>query len=176
MELTHYEPVPMARWSKDHWSTLAYVETRLVDHRGLIAAAQMRTDHSRHMSFVGAVNGGDAHGRYPTRLRRLIDGEPNEVPDHDDWDCLLDCVAAELLTIVAPMDEAYWDVERGRRGPFARNGTLPVRVLLTEKGQAMCNALRGWKAAGGNFATFDPAQGARVALEATEALHEAMSQ
>ena len=65
--------IPIERWGKDHFGTLLYIESRVVDFRGKIAPAHMRT---------GA--------RYPTYLR---DGQ---LENHDDWDCLTDIEAAGL--------------------------------------------------------------------------------
>lgn len=45
--------VPMALFGKDHWSTFAYVETRLVDHGGFTIAVdpRMRTLSHNHRIF-----------------------------------------------------------------------------------------------------------------------------
>lgn len=43
------------RWGRDHWSLLAYIETRVVDHRGMV--------DERHLRLPGIE---DKHG---TRLR-----------------------------------------------------------------------------------------------------------
>lgn len=74
--------IPPKDWGKDHWSTLLYLETRVVDHGGLI----MRNDpHMRgHREGDGEV--------YPTRLRDGV-----EVFGHDDFDCVQDMVAAGLV-------------------------------------------------------------------------------
>lgn len=69
--------IPLEEWGKDHWSTLLYIETRVVDHKGYIDNRQMR--------------GRDE--KYPTRL---ADGK--EEPMHSDFDCAQDMIKAGLLT------------------------------------------------------------------------------
>jgi len=80
--------VPMALWGKDHWSTLAYLETRVVDQAGKPDLRHLRCDPRRH---PGLGNGQDG-GAYPTRLN---DGTTRE--HHDDWDCIDDMVAEGLV-------------------------------------------------------------------------------
>lgn len=110
---TSVPPVPMSRWGKDHWSTFAYVETRIVDHRGRLDHDHMRTHARRHPMMIAAkrrVSLGSRDGsRYPTRLKRAlplgqVTGEPQPVllPDHDDYDCIDDAIAAGLLTVTMP--------------------------------------------------------------------------
>jgi hypothetical protein len=111
-QTTSNPPVPMERWGKDHWSTFAYVETRIVDHKGKLNADHMRTHANRHPMLLAAkrvgrmFGGGDA---YPTRLKRALplgqvtgDPQPVELPHHDDYDCLDDAIAAGLLTVHMP--------------------------------------------------------------------------
>ena len=64
------------KFGKDHWSTFAYVETRCVDHGGVLHHPHMRDDP-----------------KYPTKLRG---GELAN--NHSDYDCLDDLEAAGLLT------------------------------------------------------------------------------
>lgn len=70
--------VPIDKWGRDHWSTLAYLETRIVDHHGKIWEANMR-------------------GRDPKYPTRLNDG--TEIEMHSDWDCLHDMWVAGLITM-----------------------------------------------------------------------------
>lgn len=76
------QPVPLHLWGKDHYSTFAYAECRLVDNKGTI-------DH-RHMR--GGLPGRD--GGYPTRLAAGV-----ELPNHGDYDCLFDAEEAGLLEL-----------------------------------------------------------------------------
>jgi hypothetical protein len=77
------QPVPMHLWGKDHWSTFAYAEGRLVDNKGTINPQQMR----------GRLPGCD--GGYPTRLTGGV-----ELSDHGDYDCLFDAEEAGLLVMI----------------------------------------------------------------------------
>lgn len=128
-------PVPMDRWGKDHWSTFAYIETRVVDYGGEPDLRHMRTDVSLHpnMGPHECVGGGlpiDS-AKHPTRLRDGASASP-----HDDWSCLDDAEAAGLLENV---------------GSGANR-----RYRLTDHGLAVAASLRAHKAGGGSFATFLP--------------------
>lgn len=88
-------PVPMHLWGRDHWSTFAYVGYVATGERE-IDKDKMRTDLDRHPHGEGyrkRMLGAGSDKKYPTRLRG-----GTELPDHDDWDCLDDAVAAGLLT------------------------------------------------------------------------------
>lgn len=76
------QPVPIHLWGKDHWSTFAYAECRVVDNKGTINRQHMRGNHC-----------GDDAG-YPTRL---IGGA--ELAGHGDYDCLFDAEEAGLLVL-----------------------------------------------------------------------------
>lgn len=120
--------VPMKDWGRDHWSTLAYLETRAVDHNGSIERMHMRCDPHPHpgLAHIGWRTG---HGsKYPTRLRE------GELQDHDDWSCMEDVEHAGLLENIG-------------------TGINPV-VKLTDYGMIVCNALRNHKASGGSFGNF----------------------
>lgn len=79
------------RFGRDHWSTLAYLETRAVDAGGEIDRRRMRCDRSRHPHLVGPYTP-EFSESYPTRL---ANGEVQH--DHDDWDCFDDLEAAGYL-------------------------------------------------------------------------------
>lgn len=151
-------PIPVEQFGKDHWSTFAYIETRVVDYGGVLANPNMRTDASRHPKFM-ARNSAQGGAEYPTRLR----GEAEQT-DHDDWDCLLDAQEAGLLTIMSPRDLGWWNIDRGRRGPLRGPGApnlsntivLKVQVELTPMGEAVAGELRAHKGRGENYATFVP--------------------
>lgn len=74
------QPVTIERWGKDHWTTLLYVESRVVDWRGALDARHLRKDGYQ----------------YPTRLR-----DSGGLVGHNDIDCLHDMVAAGLLDITS---------------------------------------------------------------------------
>jgi len=125
------EAVPMSQWGRDHWSTLAYIECRCVDHKGIPNRAHMRTDIDLHPALADTrilVNMQPGK-KYPTRLKDGIDKEA-----HDDWSCAEDMEAAGLLK---------WE----------GTGLNPVFVL-TKLGLKVSAALREHKAGGGNFASF----------------------
>jgi len=131
------DPVPVELWGKDHWSTLAYIETCCVDGKGKVVNDRMRTDQDRHPALVGhrvamlSTSSLYDDTTYPTRLK----GEQS-LEDHDDWDCATDMEAAGLLK---------WE----------GTGMHPIFVL-TEMGIQLCAQLRKHKATGGYFANFSP--------------------
>ena len=121
--MTH--PIAVQDWGRDHWSTFAYVETRIVEHKGMVDVRHMRCDPDLHPLFAHA---GSHSAKHPTRLRE------GTRSDHDDWSCLDDAEAAGLL---------------------CNNGTGMHRIYaLPEEGHRAAAALRKHKAQGGSFATF----------------------
>jgi hypothetical protein len=123
--------VPVTQFSKDHWSTLAFVETRCVDDRGRLDKTRMRCNSTRHAAFADRTHTTrEWTGEYGTLLK---DG--TKLPDHDDWDCLIDLARAGLLDIIT-IDDGL--------------------VALTERGWAIAHQLRRHLAAGGNCKGFEP--------------------
>jgi len=134
------EYVPLALFGKDHWSTLAYIETRIVDHREfrIIGDPRMRTCRrcwriqnsakGRDRALV-SVDGGH---EYPTRL---ADGR--QAAKHCDWDCMQDLIATGILATRGKPD-------------------IGKKVTITKHGFPIVAALRQHKARGGTFATFQP--------------------
>lgn len=84
------DPVPMRLWARDHWLTLAYIETRCVDHGGKPLIEHMRCDPDTHphLAHRGSRRG---HGT------KLSDG--SVVDGHDDWSCIEDFEAAGLVIV-----------------------------------------------------------------------------
>lgn len=166
-------PVPVEQFGSDHWSTFAYVETRAVDHHGILDHDRMRCDADRHpiLATAGRVNsarGLTSRQKYPTRLRSTAEA-PVELADHDDYDCLDDLVAAGLLTVTMPTPEADggWFVDAAGHAvpdihPRFVTGLIEQQLAahaawaLTERGRAVAAALRAHKADGGRSATFTP--------------------
>lgn len=112
--------IEIARWGRDHWSTLLYVEDICTNGSGEPVAERMRQWPGRPvrgklLTAMGPPEGGNKG--YPTRLN---DG--TEVAEHDDFDCVEDMVDAGLVE---------W------RG----TGLRPV-FRLTALGWAMASALR----------------------------------
>lgn len=181
---TTREPIPMSLFGKDHWSTFAYVETRAVDHKGLLDHDRMRCHAGRHPVLLRAkrlvITAASADGsRYPTRIKASeTDDEDGrhgvtEVPDHDDYDCLDDLIAAGLLEprmpVVGPggwyVDAAYGRTVSGGDGvirPEFVTGLdehrLATRAVwqLTAEGQRIAAQLRAHKATGGVWHNFTP--------------------
>lgn len=157
--------VPIELWGSDHYDTIAYVEARVVDHGGVLAHPNMRTDAGRHPRFykpLGMIGSSAADGSgYPTRL---INDQTRE--HHDDWDCLFDMEAEGLVVLVNNRAPEYWEVEPGRRGPLRsptssgpipRLGSLPAqKVQLTERGSELAAKLRRQAAEGRSRRKLDP--------------------
>lgn len=136
--------VPVADWGQDHWSTFAYLETRVVDGKGHIDNRRMRCNARLHREFMH-----DAvfhrrlllihdSSKYPTLLAGGV-----ELEKHDDWSCLEDMVAAGLI-------KAFY-----RRKSYTEAfGHSEAKVEFTNTGLAVAAALRRHKARGGNFRDF----------------------
>lgn len=131
--------IPISQWGVDHWQTLAYLETRAVDFKGIIDNRHMRTNPRLHRNLVGSLPlGGIQDGsRYPTRLRE------GEQYGHDDWSCLEDMAAIGLL-------KAYVRI----RDAGAAFGGYEARIDLTPLGLEFAAHLRGHKATGGTYHNF----------------------
>ena len=136
--------VPPEQWGPDHWSTLAYVETVMVECGGFEIGADARMRSARHNFRV--MNEQCSHPKRPSGRRGLglvmdvSDGstlhDGMKVPGHDDWVCLQDLAAAGFFTV----------------GP---DDIEPRAVLhLSELGAAVTAQLRAHKAAGGTFKNF----------------------
>jgi len=121
-------PIPVQDWGRDHWSTFAYIETRIVDANGYPDVRHMRCDPELHPLFAH-------HGSFyrkgeppPTRLR------VGERRHHDDWSCLDDAEEAGLLRNLGT------DAHR--------------KYEFTPEGVRVASLLRTFKATGGSFAAF----------------------
>lgn len=143
MSLDSY--VSMDRWSKDHWSTLGYIETVMTDCGGFQVGSDARMRSNRRHFRVMAEEcpnpkrmGRGALGisMSPDHGTRLKDG--TVIPGHDDWMCVQD-MAAEGLFTVGP-DQ----IEPG------------ITLHLSEKGKRIADGLRAHKASGSNFASYVP--------------------
>lgn len=138
--------IPIEQWSKDHWSTLAYVESVMVDCAGFQVGADPRMkSNRRHFRVMAAecpnprraqASKSLAMPMRPEHATRLKDG--TQIAGHDDWMCVQDMAAAGLFT--AGPD----DVQPGER------------LHLSALGVMVSSELRAHKASGGTFATFSP--------------------
>ena len=121
------EPIPLEQWGKDHWSTFAYAECRVVDHGGFLDPAHLR----------------DADPKYPTRCKSF------QVSGHGDLDCLRDAMAAGLV------EDLFCD-HRTKGESRDPRYILSHSVVFTEEGLRVVGDLRTHTATGGNFAEFVP--------------------
>lgn len=139
-----YPTVTIDQFGRDHWSMLAYVETRCVDGSaglGMLDFRRLRAHPDRHPLLAHLHHWTEAWG---TRLAGFFDLKDREnldvalasglqLADHDDWDCLDDLEAAGYVETFSRVNGA---------------------VKMTKVGQAMSAELRSHKAVGGNFANF----------------------
>lgn len=125
--------VPVEQFGQDHWSLLAYIETRCVDFRGALDNQRLRIDPDRHPMLLGRMQRlmGSNLKKYPTFLSGRV-----QLPNHDDWDCAKDLEACGFVV-------------------WGGTGANPV-FSMTDKGSAMVAKLRKCKASGGSFGTFNP--------------------
>lgn len=142
-DLEKYEPegdqyIPPEQWGRDHFQTLLYLETRAVDHKGIINNQNMRCNPRLHREFANIGFSGIIDGsKYPTRLK------DEEIYNHDDWSCLEDMVKAGCL------EAYYWN-----HNPEEMIGNYKALVMFTPAGLALAAALRAHKASGGKLADF----------------------
>lgn len=150
--------VPMEQWGHDHWSTLAYLESRAVDHAGFIDNRHMRTDPRLHSSLIGLMPIGNVRvalnkdGKtYPTRLKGGKD-----LDRHDDWSCLEDMSAAGLVKI------------QFRQTNTNIAGNSQARIKLTHLGWKVSAALREHRANGGHWRDFEYTVPQRIQRQRTK--------
>lgn len=86
--------IDMALWHKDHWTTYAYLASRILDYNGVPNLDNMRCDPNIHPGLHTLSPMGNARdgSEYPTRLK---DG--TLVHGHDDWSCVEDFVSYGLV-------------------------------------------------------------------------------
>lgn len=139
------EYVPMGFWGKDHWSTLAYLESVMVDCAGFQVGTDARMKTGRRNSRVMAEGCASPQraGRATNALSMVMTEEQStklnngqRVSGHDDWSCVQD-MAAEGLFAQAPDD-----IEPG------------VILAFSPKGDEIANALRIFKRNMGQFSQF----------------------
>lgn len=128
--------VPAVLWGRDHYSTLAYVETQLVDNRGyrVVFDNRMRQNRRHYRLLPGPKSGGVA--MKPEHGSRLSDG--TYLAWHDDWNCVQDMLHAGLFQ----GDSEDWDVG--------------FELKLTDRGHAVVAAVRKHNASGGTFSDCGP--------------------
>ena len=127
--------VPIEKWGKDHWSLVAYIETRCVDYGGVLEPQHMRCNPANHPEYavVARSFGIQWSPTYGTRLHGFFEHQTDTsliLSEHDDWDCLEDIQAAGLVK------------------------ATKTKVVMTDSGLRVAEALRKFKAKGGMFADF----------------------
>jgi hypothetical protein len=133
------EYLPSAVWGRDHWTTLAYIETVATDCVGFQVGNDPRMRSNRRnfrvmqacMKPRRAQCGGVGIVMDLAHSSRLADGDV--VSGHDDWNCLQDMANEGLFNLDAS------GVEPG------------ITLHLSAKGQAWCASLRAHKQAGGTY-------------------------
>jgi hypothetical protein len=146
MTLTYEDNVPMNLWGKDHWTTLAYIETVMVDTGGFQIGRDSRMRANRRNFRVMAEQCPDpkrvsqGQGRLAVVMdrdahaTRLNDG--TTISNHDDWCCVQDMAEVGLFTLRQDQIE-------------------PGEILhLSSLGREVITKLREHKAVGGKFADF----------------------
>jgi hypothetical protein len=92
-------PIPIELFSFDHWSLLAYVESRAVDHGGRIEPFRFATNEKLHPERASQQQA--KHPRpfawEPRHGTALADR--TKIADHDDWHRLEDLAAAGLVKV-----------------------------------------------------------------------------
>lgn len=130
--------VSIEDFGKDHWSLLAYIQTRCVDYGGRLDLKHMRT---KNKALAGTMFPMDWKPEYGTRLSGFfLKGDKvnkkRRLDDHDDHDCQEDFEEAGLIENLG-------------------TGLHPA-VKLTKFGFEIAAQIVEHKANGGQFASFKP--------------------
>lgn len=138
-------PIPMQAWGKDHWSTLAYIETVMEGCAGFQVGVDARMKTGRYHARVLASTPNPKRTTRPSAAIAMVmrpehatvlkDG--TRVEQHDDWHCLYDFQDAGLFNTT----------ERFQPGDVLHFSPL---------GHALAAGLRAHKAQGGRFADYVP--------------------
>lgn len=137
--------IPMSYWGKDHWSTLGYLETVMVECGGFQVGADPRMKSNRRNFRVMSQECAKpkrasnhelvlALPMEPQHATKLNDGQ--QVARHDDWSCVQDMAAEGFF------GQTAYDVEPG------------TMLQFSEKGNKVANALREFRRNGGQMADF----------------------
>lgn len=137
--------VTVKDFGKDHWSLLAYIETRVIDFNVAPNVGELDREHlscneKKHPMLIGyRTSGLGWNPKYGTKLKGYWNKDttvnPNrQLGDHDDWDSLQELEDAGMIEVQSQV-----------------NGF----VKLTELGYKVCAKLREHKGRGGMFANFE---------------------
>lgn len=131
--------IKISQFGKDHWSLFAYIETRTVDHKGILDKIHLRIKNPAisNSTHYPLPMGRNWKSEYGTRLKGFFNKKDKklQLPNHDDLDCFDDLENAGLIK-------------------NAGTGFSPA-AQLTKKGILIASKLREHKANGGMFANFD---------------------
>lgn len=125
--------VESSQFGKDHWGLLAYFETRCVDYRGIIDPRHLRCNRKNHPHMDRAGLGPNGLAWKPEYGTIIKGGKKLE--SHDDWNCLDDLEAANLVEMIG-------------------TGINPA-VKITELGMYWVGLLRKHKMSGGMYGNFE---------------------
>lgn len=137
------------QFSKDHWSLLAYIESRVHNYKVAPFTGELNKDHLR-------INPNGDYGVLATPIRFTHErtwkedygtrlwgywgkGEKidysKRLPQHDDVNCLIDFEESKFIEIISLVN---------------------FYIKFTKKGQRIASELREWKNAGNAFYNFKP--------------------
>lgn len=144
-------------WGKDHFSTLAYIETVMVDCGGFQVGAdpRMRSNRRNYRVMIEGcrkprrprdASADMCQVMEPRHTSFLRHGATSE--NHDDWCCIQDMAYAGFFTVFAE------DIEPG------------VVLHFSDLGRAAATALREFKSVGGSFSTFELPAGLMASADA----------
>lgn len=148
---TSEQYIPISYWSKDHWSTLAYIDSVMTDQGGFQVGFDIRMRQNRRNyrvmseqcprprrnsrpARIGAMASGAV--MTPTDTTVLCCGATTE--SHDDWSCVQDMAQA-----------GFFDGSPEQIEPC-------VVIHFSELGHAAMDRLRRHKQNGGSFTDFRP--------------------
>jgi hypothetical protein len=141
--------VPIERFGKDHWSTLAYAESVMMECAGFQIGFDPRMRQNRRHYRVmmnecrhpARPTSASDHGCMWNDKYSTVLSDGSLVSGHDDWHCVQDMAEAGLLAVQGRVIGAE-DCEPG------------VTFLLSELGREAASHLREHKSQGGIFGTF----------------------
>jgi hypothetical protein len=138
--------VEVKDFSKDHWSLLGYIESRVNSNQvapftGELDRRHIRINENTHSHLCGGHLPREISSwqeSWGTRLKGFWTekgtDESRRLSQHDDFDCLEDLEAAGIIKIMS---------------------TVNMFIMLTEYGVKVASKLREHKMAGNNFADFE---------------------
>jgi hypothetical protein len=137
------EIVPQKEFSKDHWSLLGYIESRVHSHQiapstGILNKDNLRINLNGEYSIIATPFRGlmdrNWKDEYGTRLAGFFEGDKTkQIPQHDDINCLNDLEQAGIIQVVSLVN---------------------FYIKLTKHGLKVASELREWKNKGNNYYNF----------------------